>query len=271
MRGIYSCGILDSFLQLNYRPFQLCVGVSAGANNLSGYISEMYQRNYKIYTDYSMRPEFISKSRFLRGGHLLDLDWLWEITIRELPINTRALVRHPSRYHIGLTDVKTGNIVYFQPEADDIAELLKASSAVPILYRNFVEIQGRQYIDGGIGDPIPVQHAIDEGATDIMVLRSRPAAYRMNTRKKHVMSRVWLRKYPELVQTIIKRSEKYNKTLQLIRNPPDGITIQEICPNDNFCIERLTKDPQQLEKHYFAGRQRGVEIVSQDVEAEYAT
>lgn len=70
--------VLDGFLEARFNLFDRYVGVSSGAGNLAAYLAEMPERNFKIYTDYSLRPEFISLKRFFRGGHLMDLDWLWD-------------------------------------------------------------------------------------------------------------------------------------------------------------------------------------------------
>ncbi|MFW6363866.1 MAG: patatin-like phospholipase family protein [Spirochaeta sp.] len=261
MRGVFSCGILDSFLQHSFTPFDLCIGVSAGANNLSGYISGMYQRNYKIYIDYSLRKEFISKRRFLLGGDLLNLDWLWDITLREMPLDEAMVMQHPSAYLIGITRADTGIVEFHSSNGSNLAQLLKASSAVPLLYRNTVRLNGFEYVDGGIGEPIPVQEAVQRGATNIMVLRSRPADFRMETGKKHRITAAALRRYPRLVEVIKRRADRYNATIDYIRNPPAGISITEINPPDGFAIGRLTTDKSVLDQNYADGRQVGDRIV----------
>ena len=87
LRGVFSTGLLDGFLEAKFNPFDFYIGVSSGASNIAAYLSEMTGRNRDIYLDYSLRPEFISIARFLRGGHLLDLDWLWDNTIRDIRLD----------------------------------------------------------------------------------------------------------------------------------------------------------------------------------------
>ena len=41
MRGIFAAGVLDSFQQQQYYPFDLVVGVSAGATSAAGYLTGM--------------------------------------------------------------------------------------------------------------------------------------------------------------------------------------------------------------------------------------
>lgn len=35
-------------------------------------------------------PEFISIARYLKGGHMMDLDWLWDTLDREDPLDVQA-------------------------------------------------------------------------------------------------------------------------------------------------------------------------------------
>ena len=61
------------------------------------------------------------------------------------------------------------------------------------------------------------------------------------------------RRNPHLSSLLIDRAESYNETLQLIRNPPQGISILEICPPDSFSISRLSRSKQDLEDGYRIG------------------
>lgn len=41
-----------------------------------------------------------------------------------------------------------------------LAETMKASSALPVLYRNGVLLNGTRYVDGGVADALPIAEAI---------------------------------------------------------------------------------------------------------------
>lgn len=73
MRGIFSTGVLDGFLARNFNPFDIYFGVSSGSGNLAAFLARMPGRNLKIYTDYSLRPEFINWRRAAMGGP----SWTW--------------------------------------------------------------------------------------------------------------------------------------------------------------------------------------------------
>lgn len=178
MRGIFSTGVLDGFLAREFNPFDIFFGVSSGSGNLAAFLARMPRRNLKIYTDYSLRPEFINWKRAVLGGPLMDLDWLWEITIREIRLDLQTIFAPGKPFIVCLTDAATGAAVYQQTDAANLEEVLKASSALPVLYNSFPLIEGERKLDGGFSDPLPVRAAMDAGAKKIMVVRSRPYSYR---------------------------------------------------------------------------------------------
>ncbi len=276
MRGIFAAGVLDSFLDHDFCPFDLCVGVSAGANNLAAFLAGMRGRNYRIYTDYSRRPEFINTRRFLCGGHLMDLDWLWDITIRELPLDTDRVDAAQQEYRVGVTRVRDGQVVYARPEGDNLAEILKASSAMPLVYRDVVTLPGvvvesgnappsqenESYVDGGLCEPIPVREAVRRGATTVMVIRSRPESYRMDPTKKHRLMGMSLRRYPALRRCLQARAVRYNETVEYMRSPEreaEGVRIIEINPPESFETSRTTRDIEALDRDYDRGLRAGIE------------
>ncbi|MFB9134010.1 patatin family protein [Vibrio olivae] len=262
MRSIVSCGILDSFLAKQFSPFDSFWGVSAGANNLVAYLANMPERNLKVYLDYSCRKQFIKPSRFVRGGDLMDLDWMWEISLRELGLDLDVLSEEKRPLFITVTRQSDGQAQYLTPDPKDIAQVMKASSALPILYRNGVELDGVRYVDGGVADALPIQAAIEQGAKNIMVLRSRPASYRKPKAKWRGLTRRLLRETPGLVEPMLTRDVRYNQALSLIAHPPQGINIMQFCPPEDFKLKRLSRDSEPLKRAY----QLGVEMGEQAIE-----
>lgn len=263
MRGVFTTGVLDGFLQARFNPFDLLIGVSSGATNIAAYLANMPRRNFTIYTNHSLQPEFISVKRFLSGGHLMDLDWLWEKTIAEMRLDLKMIFSHDNRFLVCLTDVRTGKAIYKQPDENDLEAVIKASSAMPLVYRHFPRIDGSPTADGGIADPLPVAKAIEMGARTIMVLRTRKRSY---LKKEAWSNRVllWkLKDYPALCDTIAARVRRYNEAVALIRNAPEDITIIEICVPEDFKAGRFTRNKQAL----IQGYQQGVKIAGQAIRA----
>ncbi len=262
MRGIFSTGVLDAFLEEDYNPFDLFLGVSAEATNIASFLAKMYQRNYKVYTDYSLRSDFINWRKFLMGGHLVDLDWLWDISIKEIRLDLEELFNPEKDYYIGVTEVKTGEIVNIKPKKENLEILLKASSAIPLFYRKLVSIDNKEFVDGGLADPIPVIEAYNRSASDIVVIRSRPSSYKMQPSLGSFISKLYLKKYPKLAKAVLNRPKVYQKAIEFIRNPPGDVSIIEISPPESFQTKRLTKDIDILKKDYNHGYKMGIELIN---------
>lgn len=262
MRAVFSTGVLDQFLRERFDPFDLYLGVSAGAGNLAAFLAEMPGRNLKLYCDYSRRPQFKSMARFLTGGHLLDLDWLWQTTISEIRLDLRTIYEKGRPLIVGMTDVDTGQAVYHETDSDDLEHVLKASSALPLLYRDFPVVNGRAMTDGGLTDAIPVGEAIRLGAKEILVIRSRPWGYRKKSGIADRLAAWKLRYLPGLRRAMQDRAAAYNRTVELIRNPPAGVRFLEVCPPESFQPSRLTGNAAKLVSGYRQGRRAGKDAVS---------
>jgi len=262
LRGVFSTGVLDGFLDAGFNPFDFYIGVSSGASNLAAYLAGMMGRNRKIYLDYSLRPEFMSLTRFLRGGHLMDLDWLWDTTIREIRLDLSAIYSKGKPFVVVMSDALTGKAVYRVTNAEDLEHSLKASSAMPILYRRFLEVDGRPTADGGLTDALPVGEAVRRGARRIMVIRSRPRNYLKRPGLSDIFLKRHLRPYPRLQEEAAARVERYNASVTLLRNPPEGVSIVEICPPDDFRVTRLSRNVSILQEGYEQGRMLAAEAVA---------
>lgn len=261
MRGIFSAGVLDAFIDHGYRPFDVCFGVSAGSTNLAAWLSDQRGRNYTVLTDYSCRPQFIDATRFFRGGHWLDLDWLWEITIREIRLDLPRFDRQPIPLYVVATRIASGEAVYIRATAKNLESLLKASCSVPIAYRGFPILEGQRLTDGGVADSIPVAKAYAMGAREITVILSRPRGYRKNRSRAPWLLRRLLARHPRLAQAMINRRQAYNRAIDFIEHPPPGCRVRVIAPPRGFAVGRLTTDRSRLEAGYAMGLAAGRAVV----------
>lgn len=253
MRSVFSAGVLDGFLSLQFNPFDLFLGVSAGAYNLLSYLACISGASLRVYLELATSKQFINYWRFLGGGHLLDLDWLAQATLHDSTLNPRCLYHNSKPLIISATDVDTGQAVYIETNRENIENAIKASMALPVVYRDFPLIEGRAMTDGGVADGIPVAEAIRRGATHILVVRSRPIDYIKRDSTWHKFIRWKLQDYPALVQTMRGRVSRFEEVIALIRQPPPGIHILEVCPPATFNSGRFNRHKEQLRAGYAAG------------------
>lgn len=92
MRGAFTSGVLDVFLQQQFNPFDLYVGVSSGSTNVANYLAGQQGRTLTFYIDHSLRPEFIDYKRFFKGGDLLDLNGCGKLVSKSILLINRVFL-----------------------------------------------------------------------------------------------------------------------------------------------------------------------------------
>ena len=263
MRGIFATGVLDAFIQANYQPFNQCYGVSAGATNIAAYLCAQYKRNHAVITDYSCRPEFIDFVRFIKGGHLFDLDWLWQETIRDIRLDLDTFEKQASEFYIVTTNIQTGQAEYLKANATLLEEQLKASCALPIAYREFPVIDNLQLTDGGVADSIPIRKAYEMGNKEITVILSQPLGYKKKPSKAPWFVKRLYKNTPALAEATLRRAENYNQSIDFITSPPSDCKINIIAPPPNFAVGRTTKSFEKLSAGYEMGLNAGSNFLTQ--------
>ncbi len=265
MRGIFAAGILHAFGREKFDPFDLYIGVSAGACHLASHLAGQNDRNFDITLRYSLTSRFINPWRFLRGGHLMDLDWMWEQTITNYRLNLKYLFDNlrakDKEYFVVATSMETGEALYLKPDEKTLEDYLKISSSIPIFYRNILEVAGEPATDGGMADSIPVRRAYDLGANNIVVLRTRPSDYVKKQSRLTFIFSLYFRKYPRLVEKFKLRAQNYMESVNFIHQPPDGANIIELAPPNNSGVSRITQNQAALRANYEAGIEYGYKFM----------
>ncbi|AWF83402.1 patatin family protein [Microbulbifer sp. A4B17] len=257
MRGIFAAGVLDAFLEAGYRPFDFAIGVSAGSTNLIGYLAGDHGRSRQILMDHARRADFIDWRRYLRGGHFCDVSWLWHASYQDIPLNVDRYVENRVPLYAVTTSINTGEARYLKVTPENMHQVFPASCAIPVVYREFPEVDGEPMTDGGLADSIPIIRAYQQGARDITVILSRPLGYRKLKGPAPKFIKQFFRDHARLFEAVLERGEKYNRALEFIEVPPEGCRVSVIAPPDNFPVKRFTQEAELLEEGYECGRARG--------------
>ncbi|MDK2779659.1 MAG: patatin family protein [Pseudomonadota bacterium] len=274
MRGIFASGVLDGFMQADFNPFDFAIGVSAGATNLSAYVTAQPQRSRDIIMDYATRREFFNPLRGLSGGHLTDVDWLWNYSHDQLPLQTSRLNQGIPFYAV-VSRISDGEPRYIRVTPNNVHAVMIATCALPFAFRKPVILDEVRYVDGGVSDSIPVRKAWEMGARDITVVLSRPLGYRKNENppadsarglslSQRLLQRAVKRMFGEdagLWQTMQERGSEYNESLDFIANPPAGCHIRVIAPPPHFAVGRLTMNHHKLQDGYDMGLNAAVHFL----------
>src|SRR6202012_3389373 len=116
-------------------------------------------------------------SALLRRRPVADVRTLVEVLYQtEFPMDFDSILASPVEFHPLATDAATGKSTDLHPMISNPAELrlaLRASAALPFLAGPPVRLRDRRYYDAGVAESIPFRTPLAQGATHILVLRSR--------------------------------------------------------------------------------------------------
>ncbi|WNN44953.1 patatin-like phospholipase family protein [Winslowiella toletana] len=260
-RGIFTAGVLDEFQRAHFNPFDLMLGTSAGAQNLSAFVCAQPGYARRVITRYTTNKLFFNPLRFVRGGHLIDLDWLLDITAKEFPLaitSAQKMLSSGKEFYMCACRSDDYTPGYFAPTADNWLNIIKASSAIPGFYRPGVDLDGISYLDGGISDAIPVREAARRGADTIVVIRTVPSQMHYTPQWIKRMER-WLSESAlrPLVNVMQQHEQSYHDTQQFIDNPPGKLRVLEIFPPKPLASSALGSRIASLNQDYHLGRRCG--------------
>lgn len=261
MRAAFSTGIMDTFLTEQFNPFQLYVGVSSGSTTLASYLAQQKGRNLDIFLDQTLRPEFIQFKRFLKGGDLMDVKWMWQVLEQENPLDLATLFQQNPQFYIVLTHAHTGQAHYQRAQPETLLESLRASSSIPFITRQPVWVQQQPFFDGGVADALPVQWAAQHLQIDaLMVIRTRSKYYAKEGKKADaVLSRFV--KHQGFAQSLKQRAERYNQSVQFLREQQPQKILEINPPEHKYMADRMCQDPKRLRYSYQAGIEAGYRAI----------
>lgn len=260
-RGIFTAGVLDEFQRAKFNPFDLFIGTSAGAQNLSAFVCGQQGYARRVITRYTTSKLFFDPLRFVRGGNLIDLDWLIDVTQRELPLaleSAKLLFDSGREFYMCACRSDDYSPGYFAPTHANWHDLIKASSAIPGFYRLGVDLEGISYLDGGISDAIPVREAARRGADTIVVIRTVPSQMFYTPKWMKRMER-WLNAsaLQPMINILHHHEASYREIQQFIEQPPGDLRIIEIYPPHVLASMALGSRVAALNQDYHLGRRCG--------------
>lgn len=252
LRPIFSAGVMDALLDNNI-TFPYCIGVSAGITNGISYISQQRGRNLEVVTKYRNDKRYLGYRNFLKCKSLFGLDFVFdEIPNKLIPFDMDTYKKYPGKVLVGVTNAKTGKTEYLDGKnLDDKATMLRATCALPIFFP-VIKLNGNEYYDGGICDPIPIKKAIEDGNDKHLIILTQPKGYKKELSKKNVLvAKLLNNKYPNLKDALLNRHDSYNETVRFCEELEKQGKALILRPE--FSLESFEKDVDKLKANYNHG------------------
>ena len=260
LRAIFSSGVCDGLLEGNIMA-DYVIGVSAGIAYGVSYVSRQPRRNLEVVT------RFAPDRRYMGWRNLTDksnrsyfgLEFGFSTIPNELvPFDYDAFAAFPGEVEAVVTNLNTGKADYLPvPRRDKESLVLQASCAMPLLFPIF-QINGQPYLDGGVGDAIPWQRAMDKCDRVIVVL-SRPRNYRRKPDHMMKLIRKRYRAYPNFVAAMEGRAEVYNRDREQLFQTERKGNVLVIAPESTLGVARTERNTEKLRLLWAAGYQTAVD------------
>ena len=269
MRGVFTSGVLDAFMKYKLY-FHYIVAVSAGACNGLSYASRQPRRARISNIDMLVKYDYIGLRHLVTQGCIFDPELLYRRFPYELiPYDYEEYFRNCKNgdiFEMVVTNCQTGFAEYLSESSGDkhrLNELARSSSSLPYVSK-IVTIDGKELLDGGIVDSIPVLRSIETGHETNVVISTRNKGWR-DTGRDYKQPKFIYRNYPRLRVALSRRVEVYNRQLDLIDELEEQGKILVIRPENPIVVGRMEKDVEKLENLYEEGFRLGERFVQDNL------
>lgn len=254
MRSIYAAGILDYFLEKGIEIPNV-LAVSAGAYAGMNYVSEQKGRVVDAIIKPLEKEKYLGLGTFFRKGTFFDMDYLFDYIPKvKVPFDYDTFCNSKKRFMLSTTECNTGECIYHEKFENQEAfwKICKAANSLPFISR-ITQIDGLPMLDGGVADAIPIEKALSEGWKKIIVILTRKQEYRKKYRRFYMfLVRIVYRKYPELIRILEERADKYNHSLDVVKQLEEDGRALVFRPTE-IAVKNQESDVDTLMKSYHHG------------------
>ena len=254
LRGLYTCGVLDAFLDMGIE-FPVCYGVSAGVCNAVSYIAGQKGRNYNINMKYIDDKRYLSIQNLVKTGSIFGTEMILHLIPDVLePFDYDAYEQSSCTLVAGVTNCETGKAEYFPlKNLKTKYPVLEATTALPFVSK-IVQYQGKPYLDGGLADAIPVKKSMADGFEKNVLILTRHKEYQKKPTKTGKLVELKYKGYPKLRHVVENRHTMYNTTLQEIDRLEQEGKVFVIRPQVPLNLGRFERNREKLKWAYELGR-----------------
>ena len=253
MRGLYTAGVLDVFLDNKDIKIDTIIGVSAGALFGVNYKSRQKGRTLRYNLKYANDERYMGFKSLVKTGDIVNKEFCYDELPNKLDIfDNETYKKSPEEFYAVVTNLDTGKPEYIKIEdAQKDIEYLRASGSMPYVSK-IVQIDGKKYLDGGTSDSIPVDEMMKMGVDKVIVVLTRPLEYRKKKSSKRI-SKWYYKRYPNYIDTLNNRYKMYNSEVEKVISLEKDKKIFVIRPSRLVDIKRIERDTLKLKEMYDLG------------------
>lgn len=261
VRAAYASGVIHALADAGVVP-DVVIGSSSGSLNAA------FTAAGQIDVAIDMWKTVIPGNRMVNwrrqftpwGRPGLDVDWIVdEALIGRLDVD-RATSGKTDLYFTA-TDIDARRAVVTKPTRDNLLSWLRASLALPVGYNRIVTMEGKRFIDGGIGSPVPFDEPLGRdypGPTVVILTRPMQA--------KKPPPALWERIALKLIvppgarEMSETQHEHHNALMARLAKAVERDEVMLIEPPKDLPLSRLTQDKDKICRGVEMGQAVGREL-----------
>ncbi|MGB0424417.1 MAG: patatin-like phospholipase family protein [Flavobacteriales bacterium] len=260
----FTTGVLDAFLCQKFNPFDSYIGVSGGTIALSYFLSQQYRLCISTIQSLARDAEFTKFSRTFGKEGYMNIDFISEVSKNNSFDLEKAFINSENaRLHFVATNKNNGQAEYLIPNRETWIDSVIASCTMPFITKGEHKVEGKSLFDGGWSDALPVKWAYDQGARNIIVLRTNPRELRLTQSWADYFGSKYHKPETELGSVFAKSHEWYNESVEFLENPPKDANIQQIGPLETLKSGSYTYSANSIIDDYRNGLDMGLSFLNQ--------
>lgn len=260
MRGMYTAGVLDTFMELGINA-DLLVGVSAGALFGVNFLSNQKGRAIRYNKRFNKDRNYLGIRPLLREGNIVSTEYAYVRVPHELdPFDDETFMANPSKFYAVITNIETGEGEYVKMNSVfEQMDVLRASGSMPVVSTP-VKIGDNYYLDGAIADSIPFKWMMSKGVDKTIVILTRDIAYRKKAMPGIMVNR-YKKKYPKFAEGMANRHNLYNSQIEELKALEEKGEVFVIRPTEAIKISRTERNPNKLQATYELGQRDALKCI----------
>ena len=265
LRCAFTAGVLDAFAAVGFGDFNRIYAVSAGAMAVTSFLAGQRKHFIEVATNVISDGQFIRFSSALSEEGIMNLAHLFDHVRRHHPLNFEVAAANARDKEVRFvtTDAETGNPLYLDPVRGNWLRILWASATLPMVTRGRIKVEGRWMFDGGMSDALPLQAAIDAGARNILVVRTRPSGEHIQQSWMDFFATYWHRENPAIAALYESGHHGYNAAVdRLALGGEGGLHFLEIAPDKSLQSDGYRVHGDSLWADYHHGLAKGLDMLA---------
>ena len=260
MRAGFAVGALMALMDKKLADFDAAAAVSASVPILAYFAAGQRKEMEKIWRDELTSPKLVCYQNIPAASlalstkrPILNIDRLvYDIFQKRYPLNRPALLANKMICRFSAATVPEGKQAFLTPTEGNVYDVIRACLAVPGCYPAPVPMNGREYVDGAIINPLPLEGLPVGKTSSILAILTKPTDCENEPPNFLERALFWryFQKHDWMLEKLWEAAQIYNSKVSQLEqmaqeNPPRALIV---CPDKMPPVKFVTLDRKKINR-----------------------